>query len=69
VSAVIADFNHDGKPDVATAGDNGVAILLNNGNGFAPPVIYATAAATSLAVADVRCTCCSAMATARSKRR
>ncbi|MGO4884122.1 MAG: FG-GAP repeat domain-containing protein [Bryobacteraceae bacterium] len=51
--AAIADFNRDGKPDIATAANDGVAILLNNGNGFAPPVVYAAGGASkSMAVAD-----------------
>ncbi len=42
--SVAADFNHDGKLDLAvTVNPNGVAILLGDGaGGFAPPVIYAT---------------------------
>jgi hypothetical protein len=51
VSAVIADFNHDSRPDIATAASNGVAILMNNGDGFAAPVVYGTSA-SQLAVAD-----------------
>ncbi|HEY3971700.1 MAG TPA: choice-of-anchor D domain-containing protein [Candidatus Sulfotelmatobacter sp.] len=42
---VIADFNRDGKPDVAVVNraDNTISILLGNGDGtFAAPVIYAT---------------------------
>jgi len=51
--AVIADFNHDGKPDLAVGTNSGVAMLLNNGNGFAPPVTYAAGGETqSMAVAD-----------------
>jgi hypothetical protein len=42
---VSGDFNKDGKPDLAVANlfpfGNGVAVLLNNGNGtFASPVFY-----------------------------
>ena len=51
----VADFNGDGKPDVAapvpqptTQGAYGVAILLGNGDGtFQTPVIYPTNAAGS----------------------
>jgi len=53
-TAVIADFNHDGKPDLATTTSTGVSVLLNNGNGFALPVPYAAGgAALSLALAGV----------------
>jgi hypothetical protein len=54
-AAVIADFNHDGKPDVAVAdlSTNSVTILINNGNGFAAPVSYAAGdKARSIATAD-----------------
>ncbi len=38
---IAADLNGDGKPDLVVALANGVAVLLNNGNGtFASPVIY-----------------------------
>jgi len=54
---VAADFNHDGKIDLAVvnSSDNTVSILLNNGNGtFAPQVAYAVGATpTGIAVADV----------------
>jgi len=37
----VADFNHDGKPDLAAVTTAGVAILLGNGDGtFAAPVTY-----------------------------
>jgi hypothetical protein len=47
VAAVTADFNGDGKPDVAVANAtfdaNSVGVLLGNGDGsFAPPVDYPT---------------------------
>ena len=53
--AVIADFNHDGKPDVAVADESTgeVGILLNNGNGFAAVVGYpAGQSATSIFTGD-----------------
>ena len=54
-SGAIADFNHDGKPDVAVLSRSGsVSILLNNGSGFAAPVTYAAGSAQgSMAVADL----------------
>src|SRR5262249_9467596 len=44
-AVVAADFEHNGKPDLAVAhafpSGDGVSILRNNGNGtFAPPVKY-----------------------------
>jgi hypothetical protein len=57
----VADFNGDGKPDVAapvpvitTQGAYGVAILLGNGDGtFQTPVVYPTTAASdAIAAAD-----------------
>jgi hypothetical protein len=53
---IAADFNHDGKLDLAlTVNPNGVAILLGNGSGsFALPVIYATdSLPNGLTAADV----------------
>jgi hypothetical protein len=39
---VAADFNGDGRPDLAGAGGKGVSIMMNNGNGtFAPKVDFA----------------------------
>jgi VCBS repeat protein/FG-GAP repeat protein len=52
---LVADFNGDGKPDLATADLNqgGVAILLGNGDGtFQPPVSYGAINPASLAGAD-----------------
>ncbi|HEX8077752.1 MAG TPA: VCBS repeat-containing protein [Chthoniobacterales bacterium] len=38
---VAADFNGDGKPDLAGAGGKAVSVMLNNGNGtFAPKVDF-----------------------------
>lgn len=54
-SAGIADFNHDGQPDVAVLSRSGsVSILLNNANGFAAPVTYAAGSAQgSMVIADL----------------
>ena len=57
---IAADFNRDGKPDLAVSfgggpGNGGVAILLNNGDGtFANAVYYApTTSASSISVLDI----------------
>jgi hypothetical protein len=51
----VADFNHDGIPDLAVLSANGVSIYLGNGQGgFAPPVTYdAGPDSSGLTVADV----------------
>jgi hypothetical protein len=51
----LADFNHDGIPDLAVLSDKGVSIYLGNGQGgFAPPVTYdAGPDPSGLTVADV----------------
>ncbi|MCU1281406.1 MAG: hypothetical protein JWM53_4952 [bacterium] len=53
----VADFNHDGKLDVATAGFNqtSVTVLLNTAGAFGPPASYATTSPNSWAIsaADV----------------
>ena len=56
-AVAIGDFNHDGKPDLATANASGfgnISILLGNGDGtFATAVTYPVGAASSgLAVGD-----------------
>jgi virginiamycin B lyase len=54
-SVVTGDFNHDGKPDFATARyDGNVGVWLNKGDGtFQPPVLYATGAGPrNIAVGD-----------------
>ena len=50
-----ADFNGDGKQDLAVGQDGDVSVLIGNGlGGFAPPVTVPTAdAVTSSAVADL----------------
>jgi hypothetical protein len=55
---VVADFNGDGKPDVAVAANNTVAVLLGNGNGTFMAAQYLTRANDGLstdgvAIADV----------------
>src|SRR5579864_989955 len=48
-NAVIADFNGDGKNDVALTNIQGIVILLGNGKGgFAGPVSFPIGSATSL---------------------
>lgn len=55
----IGDLNGDGRPDLVTGeGSNtsGVNVLLNNGNGFAPPMriaIASVATTISLAIGDL----------------
>ncbi len=55
-TAAIGDFNGDGRLDLAVPdpGDNGVAVLLGQGDGtFSPPVIYPTGPnPDAVAVAD-----------------
>ena len=49
-----ADFNGDGKQDIAAAGSNGLAILLGNGNGtFQPATFPFTTSFTGLLIGDV----------------
>jgi uncharacterized repeat protein (TIGR01451 family) len=52
--AVIADFNLDGRPDIATGGDDGIVINRGNGDGtFAAPLQSGeTAYASSLVSSD-----------------
>ena len=51
----VADFNHDGIPDLAVLGASGVSIYLGNGRGgFSSPVTYNTGNdPTGLTVADL----------------
>jgi hypothetical protein len=54
VGAAMADLNFDGNVDVVTAINNGVAVLLGNGNGsFAPPVTYGTLFCYNVALTDL----------------
>jgi hypothetical protein len=55
-SAALADFNHDGKADLAAAvvGGNGVSVLEGNGDGtFGPPNTYAIGYASHVAAGDL----------------
>src|SRR5262245_20458086 len=56
-AVVVADFNGDGKPDiaVANAGSGNVSILIGNGDGtFRPALTFDTGVGyTSIAVSDV----------------
>ena len=53
-SVVIADFNGDGKPDLAFAvGNTSFAVLLGNGNGtFGTPAYFYDGGASSIVAAD-----------------
>ncbi len=51
---VVADFNRDGKLDLALAGNSALYIQLGNGDGtFQAPVSYGQAGVTGLALSDV----------------
>lgn len=52
-SAIVADFDHNGSPDIASSGaNNQVAVLLNNGSGqFASPATFSAAQQTGAASA------------------
>jgi hypothetical protein len=51
-SVVSTDLNGDGFPDVVAVNYDGVAVLINNGDGtFAAPVIYATGGVRSFSAA------------------
>jgi FG-GAP-like repeat len=52
-AAFVADFNHDGKLDLAVSDGQSVAILLGNGDGtFAAPVLYFDGGGGGLVTAD-----------------
>src|SRR5208337_3101156 len=52
-AAVAADFNHDGKTDLAVQAYNGVDILLGNGDGtFSSPVLLPVQYNACVAVSD-----------------
>jgi len=49
----IADFNHDGKPDLAITTGSGVAVLLGNGDGtFGSPAYFSPGVGPSIVSAD-----------------
>ena len=51
----VADFNHDGIPDIAVLGNDSVSVYLGNGQGgFSAPIVYnAGLDPTGLTVADL----------------
>jgi uncharacterized protein (TIGR03437 family) len=51
-SMVLADFNGDGKADLAAAGNGGVTIMLGNGDGTFQPATTYPGGALSVAAAD-----------------
>jgi hypothetical protein len=52
-TAVVADFNHDGKLDFAMADGQSVAVFLGNGDGtFGAPVLYFDGGGSFLVTAD-----------------
>ena len=56
VSVAVADFNGDGKLDIAVADSQGIgiAVLLGNGDGtFQPAVFYRNAFSSSVAAVDI----------------
>jgi hypothetical protein len=54
LTLTVADFNHDGNPDVALGEVFGVSLLLGNGDGtFRNPVRYATAGGGAVAEGDL----------------
>ncbi len=50
---VAADFNDDGKPDLAVAGDGGVQLFLNKGSGDFSPGVVIIGIASDVVAADV----------------
>src|SRR5579859_1122749 len=50
---VAADFNDDGKPDLAVAGSGGVRLFLNNASGAFSPGLLIVGIASDVVVADL----------------
>jgi hypothetical protein len=54
ISVASADFNRDGRPDMAVSGNTGVNVLPNVGAGrFGSPVFYSSTSAGEILAADV----------------
>lgn len=53
-TAVVADFNRDGKPDLALSSSTGLFVMTSNGDGtFQSPVLINSASLGNLIVADL----------------
>src|SRR2546429_185939 len=49
---VVGDFNADGKPDLAVATDNGISLLVGNGDGTFQAAVNLRSGSTYMVVGD-----------------